>query len=292
MILVNQETRLVVQGITGKAGSFHAKLCLRYGTEVVAGVTPGKSGTYVEGIPVFDTVREAVEKEDVNVSMIFVPPPFAQDAIMEAADAGIDLAVVITENIPVQDVMRVKAFLKNTKTRMLGPNCPGLISPPSRTKVGIMPDFIFTPGRVGIMSRSGSLGHEVTSQLSKAGIGQSTCVGIGGDPIVGTTFIDCLKLFDKDPETDAVVMAGEIGGTAEEEAAEFIKYYVAKPVIAYICGLTAPPGKRMGHAGAIVSDDKTTARDKIEVLRKAGIEVAETLAELGPKTAKALKSRA
>ncbi len=287
-ILINQDTRLLVQGITGKEGSRHTRQCRDYGTKVVAGVTPGKGGSFFDEIPVFNTVKEAVKQTNANTSMIIVPAPFAADAILEAAQAKLDLIVCITEGVPVQDMMKVKAFLKNTKTRLVGPNCPGLLSPASRTKVGIMPDFVCRPGKVGVMSRSGSLTYEAVNRLSQNGIGQSTCLGVGGDPVVGTNFIDCLKLFENDPETEAIVIAGEIGGSAEEQAAEYIKEHITKPVVAYVCGITAPPGKVMGHAGAIISGGKGSAKDKMAAFRAAGVEVAETLSEIVEKVTKVL----
>jgi len=274
-ILVDEETRVLVQGITGREGSFHAKQCLDYGTKVVAGVTPGRGGRKVEGIPVFHTVREAVRETGANASLIFVPAPSAADAIMEAAEEGIRLIVCITEGIPVRDMIQVKAYLKGKATRLIGPNCPGVISP-GRAKVGIMPGYIHSRGNVGVVSRSGTLTYEVVHGLSQRGLGQSTCVGIGGDPIVGSSFVDILELFAKDPETQAVVMIGEIGGTAEEDAATFIQESFRKPVVALIAGLSAPEGKRMGHAGAIISGGRGTAQDKIRALKAAGIPVAST----------------
>jgi succinyl-CoA synthetase alpha subunit len=274
-ILVDEETRVLVQGITGREGSFHAKQCLDYGTKVVAGVTPGRGGRTVEGIPVFNTVREAVRETGANTSLIFVPAPSAADAIMEAAEEGVGLIVCITEGIPVRDMIQVKAYLRGKGTRLIGPNCPGVISP-DRAKVGIMPGYIHRRGSVGVVSRSGTLTYEVVHGLSQRGLGQSTCVGIGGDPIVGSSFVDILELFAKDPETEAVVMIGEIGGTAEEEAAAFIQENFRKPVVALIAGLSAPEGKRMGHAGAIISGGRGTAQDKIAALKAAGIPVAST----------------
>ncbi len=287
-ILINQDTRLLVQGITGKEGSRHTRQCRDFGTKVVAGVTPGKGGSFFDEIPVFNTVKEAVKQTNANTSMIIVPAPFAADAILEAAQAKLDLIICITEGVPVQDILKVKAFLKNTKTRLVGPNCPGAISPASRTKVGIMPDFVCCPGKVGVMSRSGSLTYEAVNRLSQNGIGQSTCLGVGGDPVVGTNFIDCLKLFENDPETEVMVIAGEIGGSAEEQAAEYIKEHITKPVVAYVCGITAPPGKVMGHAGAIISGGKGSAKDKMAAFRAAGVEVAETLSEIVEKVTKVL----
>jgi succinyl-CoA synthetase alpha subunit len=279
-ILVDEKTRVVVQGITGREGTFHTKQMLTYGTVVAAGMTPGKGGQQVEGIPVFNTIHEAVEKEGVNVSCIFVPPPFAADAIMEAASEGIDVIVCITEGIPTLDMVKVASFLDEKETVLIGPNCPGIISP-GKSKVGIMPGPIHKPGTVGVISRSGTLTYEVVDQLTRSGLGQSTCVGIGGDPIVGTTFIDHLKRFREDPETEGVVLIGEIGGSAEEEAAEYIREYFEKPVIAFVAGQTAPPGRRMGHAGAIISGGKGKAEDKIKALESAGITVARNLGRLG-----------
>jgi succinyl-CoA synthetase alpha subunit len=282
-ILVDEKTRVVVQGITGREGTFHTKQMLAYGTVVAAGMTPGKGGEQVEGIPVFNTIHEAVEKEAVNVSCIFVPPPFAADAILEAASEGLDVIVCITEGIPTLDMVKVASFLGEKETVLIGPNCPGIISP-GKTKVGIMPGPIHKPGNVGVISRSGTLTYEVVDQLTRSGLGQSTCIGIGGDPIVGTTFIDHLKRFKEDPETEGVVLIGEIGGSAEEEAAEYIRDYFEKPVIAFIAGQTAPPGRRMGHAGAIISGGKGKAEDKIKALESAGITVARNLGRLGETT--------
>ncbi len=281
-ILVNNETRLIVQGLTGREGSFHAAQMLDYGTNIVAGVTPGKGGQKHLGVPVFDTVKEAKEATDANASIIYVPARFAGDAILEATAAGLDLVVCITEGIPVLDMITVKAFVDQHPTRLIGPNCPGLISP-GQAKVGIMPGFIHQPGPVGVVSRSGTLTYEAVFALSNKGIGQSTVVGIGGDPIIGTKFIDVLELFEKDPDTKAVVMIGEIGGTDEEIAAEYIKNHMTKPVVGFIAGRTAPPGKRMGHAGAIISGGKGTAAEKIKALEAAGVPVAshpEEIAEL------------
>jgi succinyl-CoA synthetase alpha subunit len=279
-ILVDRNTRLVVQGITGKEGTFHAEQCIEYGTKVVAGVTPGKGGTTHLGVPVRNTVAEAVEKDGANVSVIFVPARFAADAVMEAADAGVDLVVCITEGIPTMDMIQVKQFLRGRKTRMIGPNCPGVISP-GRCKVGIMPGFVHQEGVVGVISRSGTLTYEAVHQLTQTGLGQSTCIGIGGDPIVGSSFVDLLELFEQDEETKGVVMIGEIGGTAEEEAAAWVKEHMAKPVVAFVAGRTAPPGRRMGHAGAIVAGGKGTAAEKIQALGDAGIAVAESPALIG-----------
>jgi len=290
-ILVNEKTRLVVQGITGKEGSFHARLCRDYGTNIVAGVTPGKGGTVFEGIPVYNTVKEAVEEQAINTSVIFVPAKFAFGAIREAIEAELDLVVCITEGIPVHDMMKIKSLLGDSKTKLIGPNCPGIISPASRTKVGIMPVEIFKPGKIGIISRSGTLTYEISARLSQKGFGQSTCLGIGGDPIIGMSFIDCLELFEKDSETDAVVLIGEIGGNAEEKAAEFIEKSFSKPVIAFIAGQTAPKGKRMGHAGAIISGGAGTAAEKMEALKRSGVVVVKSPAEIGEKVVKTLQER-
>jgi succinyl-CoA synthetase alpha subunit len=287
-ILVNEDTRLLVQGITGREGTFHTQQAVAYGTKVVAGVTPGKGGTSVDGIPVFNTVREARDRTGANVSVIFVPPAFAADAIMEAADAGMPLVVAITEGIPTLDMIRVMQFLAHTRTRLIGPNCPGIISP-GKCKVGIMPGAIHRPGHVGVVSRSGTLTYEAVGQLTALGIGQSTCIGIGGDPIIGTTFVDALRLFNDDLGTHAIVLIGEIGGTAEEEAAEFIKANVKKPVVGFIAGRTAPPGRRMGHAGAIISGGKGTAPDKIAALEAAGVTVAASPAVIGETVNERLK---
>ncbi|MDH3628871.1 MAG: succinate--CoA ligase subunit alpha [Acidobacteriota bacterium] len=279
-VLVDHSTRLLVQGITGREGTFHTGQAVEYGTRVVAGVTPGKGGTEADGIPVFNTVAEAVEKTDANASVIFVPPPFAADAIMEAAAAELPLVVCITEGIPAQDMVRVWNFLAGRSTRLIGPNCPGIITPEA-CKIGIMPGHIHKAGNVGVVSRSGTLTYEAVGQLTNLGIGQSTCVGIGGDPIVGTNFIDMLSLFEGDPATEAIIMIGEIGGTAEEEAADFIKANVTKPVVAFIAGQTAPPGRRMGHAGAIIAGGKGTAAEKMKALQAAGIHVVESPASMG-----------
>ncbi len=289
-ILVNRETRLVVQGITGREGTFHTRQAVAYGTQVVAGVTPGKGGTSVDGIPVFDTVSEAAARTGANASVIFVPPPFAAEAVLEAADAGIPLVVCITEGIPTLDMVRVQAFLKGKKTRLIGPNCPGIITP-GECKIGIMPGAIHTPGPVGVVSRSGTLTYEAVAQLTSRGIGQSTCIGIGGDPIIGTQFVDALELFGKDPATKGIVLIGEIGGTAEEEAARFIQENIKVPVVAFIAGRTAPPGKRMGHAGAIISGGRGTAGEKVEALRAAGIRVVDSPGSIGEAMAEALASR-
>lgn len=286
-IWVSDETRLLVQGITGKEGTFHALGCRDYGTQVVAGVTPGKGGQDVEGIPVFDSVTEARQQTGANASMIFVPPPFAADAVMEAAAAGIELVVCITEGIPVADMLKVKAFLRDHPTRLIGPNCPGVISP-GQAKIGIMPGHIHERGKVGVISRSGTLTYEAVWQLSNAGLGQSTCVGIGGDPVNGTSFIDVLAAFAEDSETEAVILIGEIGGSAEEEAAAWIQEHYDRPVAGFIAGRTAPPGRRMGHAGAIVSGGSGTAEAKMEAMREAGIAVVESPAELGSTVARLL----
>jgi succinyl-CoA synthetase alpha subunit len=288
-ILVDETTRLLVQGITGREGTFHTQQAVAYGTKVVAGVTPGKGGSSVDDIPVFNTVREARDRTGANVSVIFVPPAFAADAIMEAADAGMPLVVAITEGIPTLDMIRVMEFLRGTKTCLIGPNCPGIISP-GKCKVGIMPGAIHRRGHVGVVSRSGTLTYEAVGQLTSLGIGQSTCLGIGGDPIIGTTFVDALRLFNEDPETHGIVLIGEIGGTAEEEAAEFIKAQVKKPVVGFVAGRTAPPGRRMGHAGAIISGGKGTAPDKIAALGAAGVTVAESPALIGETMKQRLKS--
>jgi succinyl-CoA synthetase alpha subunit len=279
-VLVDKTTRVVVQGITGTEGSFHAQRCREYGTRVVGGVTPGKGGTTHEGFPVWNSVEEAVKAEGANCALIFVPPVAAADAIMEAADAGIPLIVCVTEGIPTLDVVRAGAYLRNRSSRLIGPNCPGLISP-GKAKVGIMPGQIHREGPVGVVSRSGTLTYEVVHQLSLRGVGQSTCIGIGGDPIIGTSFVDALRLFQGDPETSLVVMIGEIGGTAEEEAAAFIKSSVTKPVVGFICGQTAPPGRRMGHAGAIIAGGKGTAAEKMAALSAAGVTMVKSPADIG-----------
>lgn len=287
-VIVDKNTRVCVQGITGKEGSFHAQQMLDYGTKVVAGVTPGKGGgTVLDGVPVFNTVREAVAETQANVSVIFVPPPFAADAILEAADAGIETVVCITEGIPAIDMLNVYDRLRDLPTRLIGPNCPGVISP-GKCKVGIMPAFIHKEGSIGVISRSGTLTYEAVHQLTAEGLGQSTCIGIGGDPVIGTRYIDALKLFKDDNETEAVIVIGEIGGTAEEEAAEWVKENFNKPVVAFIAGQTAPPGKRMGHAGAIISGGKGTAAEKMKALRAAGITVCESPADLGRTVKKAI----
>lgn len=279
-ILVNKSTRVVTQGITGKTGQFHTQRCRAYGTQMVAGVTPGKGGENFEGIPIFDSVAQAKSATGCDVSVIYVPPPFAADAVMEAVDAGLALVVCITEGIPVRDMIHVKRFMQGSKTRLIGPNCPGIITP-DECKVGIMPGEIHRPGRVGVVSRSGTLTYEAVDQVTRAGFGQSTCLGIGGDPVTGLNFIDCLELFENDPATEAIVLIGEIGGTAEEEAAEFIKTRVKKPVVAFVAGATAPPGRRMGHAGAIIAGGKGTAAEKFTALERAGVAIAKSPADMG-----------
>jgi succinyl-CoA synthetase alpha subunit len=287
-ILVNKDTKVVVQGITGSAGSFHAKQCLDYGTKIVAGVTPGRAGEQFEGlIPIFNTVQEAVLQTGADTSCIFVPPAFAKDAIMEAADAGVKLIICITEGIPILEMVEVKQYLQGRDVRLIGPNCPGIITP-LECKIGIMPGYIHKKGNVGIVSRSGTLTYEAVHQVSQLGLGQSTCIGIGGDPVNGTCFVDVLTLFEKDSQTEAIVMIGEFGGSAEEEAADFIKT-MSKPVVGFIAGLTAPKGKRMGHAGAIISGGKGTAKDKIAALTLAGALVAESPAEIGACVKKVLE---
>lgn len=287
-ILVDKNTRVICQGITGKAGQFHTKHCLEYGTKVVGGVTPGKGGSIVEGIPVFDTVAEAVEKTGADATMIFVPAAFTADAILEAADAAVRVIVAITEGVPVLDMVRAYDMIRRSGSTLIGPNCPGVITP-EQCKIGIMPGYIHRPGPVGVISRSGTLTYEAVWQLSSLGLGQSTCVGLGGDPIVGTSFIDLLKLFQDDPQTEAVLLIGEIGGTAEEQSAEYIRQNFGKPVAAFIAGRTAPPGKRMGHAGAIISGGKGTASEKIAALEAAGIEVAESPADMGAAVKRAMR---
>lgn len=279
-VLVDKNTRLIVQGITGKEGTFHTQQMIAYGTNVVGGVTPGKGGSTHENVPVFNTVADAVRETGANVSIIYVPPAFAADAIMEAADAELPLVVCITEGIPVADMVKVKEYLNGTKTRLIGPNCPGIISP-GKCKIGIMPGHIHKEGNIGVVSRSGTLTYEAVGQLTALGLGQSTAIGIGGDPIIGTTHTDALRLFQEDPETEAIVMIGEIGGTAEEEAAEYAKDNVTKPIVAFIAGQTAPPGRRMGHAGAIISGGKGTAEEKMKALEAAGIRVVVSPADIG-----------
>jgi succinyl-CoA synthetase alpha subunit len=287
-IIVDKNTRLAVQGITGREGSFHAQQCISYGTKVVAGVTPGKGGSFHDGIPVFNTVAEAVEKEGANASVIFVPPAFAADALMEAVSAEMPLIVCITEGIPTLDMVRVSARLAHSGSRLIGPNCPGIISP-GKCKIGIMPGNIFLEGHVGVISRSGTLTYEGVWQLTSRKLGQSTCIGIGGDPVIGTNFIDALKLFNDDPETHAIVMIGEIGGNAEEDAARYIRQNVGKPVVGFIAGRTAPPGRRMGHAGAIISGGMGTAAEKIEVMQECGIHMVASPADIGAATLKIIK---
>jgi succinyl-CoA synthetase alpha subunit len=278
-ILINKNTRVITQGITGATGLFHAQGARDYGTQMVGGVTPGKGGTSIDGFPVFDTVVEAVHQTGATASVIYVPPPFAADSIMEAVDAGIELVCCITEGIPVLDMVKVKQYMKGKKTRLVGPNCPGVITP-GECKIGIMPGYIHKPGKVGVVSRSGTLTYEAVWQLTCLGLGQSTCVGIGGDPVNGTNHLDVLRLFEADPDTEAVIMIGEIGGTSEEEGAYFVREHMTKPVAAYIAGITAPPGKRMGHAGAIISGGKGTATEKVTVLQECGISVAASPAEM------------
>jgi succinyl-CoA synthetase alpha subunit len=289
-ILIDKNTKVICQGITGRSGAFHTKGCLEYGTQMVGGVTPGKGGKEVEGLPVFDTVEEAVEKTGATATMIFVPAPFTADSIMEALDAGIELIVAITEGVPVLDMVPVYAAVRASNARLIGPNCPGLITA-EECKIGILPGYIHQRGKVGVVSRSGTLTYEAVWQTSNLGLGQTTCVGLGGDPIVGTSFIDVLQLYQEDPETEAILMIGEIGGTAEEEAAAFVKENVTKPVAAFIAGRTAPPGKRMGHAGAIISGGKGTAEDKIAALEDAGIAVALSPADMGDAVLRAMKAK-
>ncbi len=286
-VLVDENTRLIVQGITGKEGTFHAKGCAEYGTKVVGGVTPGKGGTVHEGWPVFDTVAEAVEKTGANATVIFVPPPFAADAILEAEDAGLPLIICITEGIPTNDMVKVWSVVSKSKSRLIGPNCPGVISP-GKAKIGIMPGRIHKQGTVGIVSRSGTLTYEAVYQLTQRGIGQSTAIGIGGDPIIGTTHVDALKLLNEDPGTESIILIGEIGGTAEEAAAAYVKAHVKKPVVGFIAGQTAPPGRRMGHAGAIISGGQGTAADKMKALTEAGIHVVQSPAAIGETLAKVI----
>jgi len=290
-ILINKDTRVICQGITGKVGGFHTRGCLEYGTQMVGGVTPGKGGTEVDGLPVFDTVDEAVQQTGANASMIFVPPAFTADAILEAVDAGIKVVIAITEGVPALDMVHVYEEVRRTGTHLIGPNCPGVITP-EECKIGIMPGYIHKKGSVGLMSRSGTLTYEAVWQLSNLGLGQTTCVGLGGDPIVGTSFIDLLELFEADDETESVLMIGEIGGTAEEEAAAYVKEHVSKPVAAFIAGRTAPPGKRMGHAGAIISGGKGTAAEKVAALEAASIQVADSPADMGEAVQRAIAAHA
>lgn len=289
-ILINAESKIIVQGMTGKTGMFHTRECRDYGSNIVAGVTPGKGGIHVDGIPVFDTVEEAVRITGGNVSMIFVPPPGAADAILEACAAGVELAVCITEGVPVRDMVLARQVVEDSNTRLVGPNCPGLITP-GECKIGIMPGYIHKPGKIGVVSRSGTLTYEAVKQLTDAGLGQSTCVGIGGDPIIGLKFIDVLELFNNDPDTEGVLMIGEIGGSAEEEAAQWVKDNMTKPVAAFIAGVTAPPGKRMGHAGAIISGGKGRAEDKIAALTECGVTVATSPTGMGVAMLKALEEK-
>ncbi len=287
-VLVNSETRVLVQGITGSQGQLHTRGCKDYGTNIVSGVTPGKGGQDFEGVPIFNTVKQAVEATGANATMIFVPPPFAADAIIEAAAVKIPLIVAITEGVPVQDMVRAVNYVKRQGVRLIGPNCPGVITP-GECKIGIMPGSIHQPGKIGVVSRSGTLTYEAVGQLSGVGLGQSTCIGIGGDPVNGTNFIDCLRMFQDDPGTEAIVMIGEIGGDAEEKAAAFVKEYVTKPIVSFIAGQTAPPGRRMGHAGAIISGGKGTAAEKMAALQDAGIHVVPTPADIGEKMVEVLK---
>ena len=287
-VLVNSETRVLVQGITGSQGQLHTRGCRDYGTNIVSGVTPGKGGQDFEGVPIFNTVKQAVDSTEANASMIFVPPPFAADAIIEAAAVNIPLIVAITEGVPVQDMVRAVSYVKRQGVRLIGPNCPGVITP-GECKIGIMPGSIHQLGKIGVVSRSGTLTYEAVGQLSGVGLGQSTCIGIGGDPVNGTNFVDCLRMFQDDPGTEAIVMIGEIGGDAEEQAAAFVKEYVTKPIVSFIAGQTAPPGRRMGHAGAIISGGKGTAPEKMAALQDAGIYVVPTPADIGEKMVEVLK---
>ena len=289
-ILINKHSKVVSQGITGNQGSFHTEQCIDYGTRVVAGVTPGRGGEEHLGVPIYNTMREATKETGADVSLIFVPPPFAADAILEAAESGVKLVVCITEGIPVLDMVKVKSALRDHDCRLIGPNCPGIITP-DECKIGIMPGFVHKAGRIGVISRSGTLTYEAVYQTTKNGLGQSTCIGIGGDPVRGMNFIDCLELFEADPGTDGIIMVGEIGGTDEEAAAEFIEAHVSKPVVAYIAGVTAPPGKRMGHAGAIIAGGKGTAADKFAALDAAGVATVRSPAELGSRMLEVLGSR-
>jgi succinyl-CoA synthetase alpha subunit len=288
-IFVNKDTRLLVQGITGKEGQFHTRTCVAYGTQVVAGVTPGKGGQEMDDIPVFNTVADAVRATGADASMIFVPPPFAADAILEAVDAGVALIVCITEGIPVMDMLRVKNYIGNKPVRLIGPNCPGIITP-GECKIGIMPGDIHQPGTIGVVSRSGTLTYEAVHALTRSGLGQTTCIGIGGDPVNGTSFVDCLQAFQADPDTEGIVMIGEIGGNAEEQAADYIKAHVTKPVVGFIAGLTAPPGRRMGHAGAIISGSSGTGQSKVAALKANGVHVCDNLAYLGDVCAEVFKA--